>query len=647
MTPTGWALLVLGGALLILFAVWNYRTRELRVSGTGLLIGLRAAALVLALLLLLNPQLPWTREGDVGAWRLLDLSLSMGAAEGAPWQRARAGTAATRVVGFGDLPRALSSDTLASLVPDQLGSRLGPALRVAAEGGAESVVVLSDLRIADLAGALQEAAGLGLTVGFDDAGQALRNVGVASFVLPEVAETDGFEIELTVFGEGLRSGDSARVEVREEDTLVGTTTVAVGAPGAVVGTRLRLPGPKADGPLVRYTVRASVEGDAFPEDDERVAYAFKQGEEGGLVLVSWSPDFEPRMLAPVLQAATGLRVTTLLRVGSDRFLLNDQAGPSVRSLSAEQVAQRLAAAELAVLHGVGADRPAWLDDFMVRARRLLIFPVASDALTPLGLTASGPVEAEWTPEPVLPASPIAAELAGLRLEAAPPLTAAITVAISAGWFPALQMRRGGRGVLEPALALGGSADRRWALALGQGFYRWALRSDGPADAYRRLWTGVGQWLVGGSTAAAGDRVRPERPVVARGSPVLWAAPGLAGDSVRITLEGPAHLDTVLTVGTDERALMPSLVPGTYRFSAVAGDGTDAALLGEGRFDVERFSDDLRIPTQDPERIGAELGSGSTVRMLGRQRLRTTPIPFLLLIGLLITEWIARRRRGLR
>jgi ABC-type uncharacterized transport system YnjBCD permease subunit len=63
--------------------------------------------------------------------------------------------------------------------------------------------------------------------------------------------------------------------------------------------------------------------------------------------------------------------------------------------------------------------------------------------------------------------------------------------------------------------------------------------------------------------------------------------------------------------------------------------------------VARYSDELRKPVLDPEEVGARSGAAGVVRVIGGQRLRTSPLPFLAIIALLIAEWVGRRRQGLR
>jgi len=648
MTPTRWLLFVGLGLLVVAYTAWNYRRRELPVDGLRALVGIRALVFLGLILLLFNPRLPWGAAADAGAWRLIDVSLSMNAANGDPWNRVSNGVASGRTVAFGEQPRTIDPLTLSQLVADQDASQLLPALRVAAQGGAQNVVVASDLRVSDLGQALAEAARLGIDVGFEDAGEDVVNAGLGEILFPEVAESDGFDVSVAVFGEGLRSGSTVGVEIYEEDTRVAATTVAApaSADGPVRAT-VQVPGPTQPGPRIRYRVRVVAQGDQFEEDDERIAYLFSEGEEGGLVFVSWAPDFESRFLLPVLEAATGLRPTLLLRVGNDRFLEGGREGVTGRALTEEEVQRRLERAELPVLHGVGGVRPGWLDAWMASARRLLVFPGASGALDPLQVAASGPLQGQWAVDPVLPASPLAGELAGLRMEALPPLASSFTIEPVSGSFAPLQVRRDGRGRTEPALLVAERGNRRWAAALTSGYYTWMLRGGRAEDAYRRLWSSVGGWLVTGGPIATGDQVQPAQRVFERGQLVTWRAPGLAGDTLQLRVQeaGTTVLDTTIVVDGDEHTASGVLPPGAYQYEVRTQQ--EEGALAEGRFDVERYSGDLRFPRQDPERVGASVGAADRVRILGQRRMRTSSVPYLLLVGLLLAEWMARRRKGLR
>ena len=648
MTPTRWLLFAVLGLTLVAYAAWNYRRRELPVAGLPGLVGIRALVFLGLLLLLLNPRLPWGAAADAGAWRLVDVSLSMNAAEGEAWRRAQGQLGAGRTVAFGEQPRTVDALEREDLVADHDASRLLPALRVAAQGGALSLVVASDLRVSDLGQSLAEASRLGVDVGFEDVGEDVVNVGLGEIVFPEVAEADGFDVTVAVFGEGLRAGSDVTIEVFEEEERVAATTVAAPMPSdGLVRTTVQVPGPSQPGPRIRYRVRASAPGDEFDEDDERVAYLFSEGEEGGLVFVAWAPDFESRFLLPVLEAATGLRPTVLLRVASDRFLEGGRDGVTGRSLTQEEVRLRLDRAELAVLYGIGENRPGWLDAWAAAARSLLVFPGASGALDALQVSASGPLPGEWLVDPVLPASPLAGELAGLRMEALPPLVTSFTAEPVPGSFAPLRVRRDGRGQAEPALLVAERGNRRWAASLTSGYYRWMLRGEDAEDVYRRLWSAVGGWLVTGGPLATGEQVQPIERVFERGQTIAWRAPGMIGDTLRLRVQdnGAEVIDTALVVDGDEHMASGILPPGTYRYEVVSSE--EEGALAEGRFDVERFSDDLRFPRQDPERVGASVGASDRVRILGQRRMRTSSVPYLLLVGLLLAEWVARRRRGLR
>ena len=87
-----------GGA----FAAWTYRRRELPVPGRWVPATLRAAALALALLLLLDPRLP-AAQGRPERWVLIDGSTSMAvpseAAGTVAWDSARGAAERLRAEG--------------------------------------------------------------------------------------------------------------------------------------------------------------------------------------------------------------------------------------------------------------------------------------------------------------------------------------------------------------------------------------------------------------------------------------------------------------------------------------------------------------------------------------------------------------------
>ena len=633
------------------FAFWVYRRRELPVAGRGLLATGRALAISLVLLLIWNPRLP--AAGGAGSGDaptvLLDGSLSMGArapdGESA-WVRAvrevrRIADPDGPVLVFGAAVTATTAGQLGDRAPAHASSRLLPALRAAAESGAREVTVVSDGRLTDADfGALPAVPGLQARLHAVDA--AVANAGVAAFVLPARAERGAaLAAEIAVFGAVPPAASPARVEVREEGRLVASTPVDIPPPGQVARTPVDLPAPATEG-LVRYTAAVLLDGDGFPDDDQRVRYVRVAPPQAGLVLVSLRPDWEPRYLLPVLEDVTGLPARGYLRIAGSRYLPLGRGEEAGEEVTEEGLRALVAGADMVVLHGVDARAPGWLRDVALGAPRLLIFPADRAGASLGGVEVAGGVQGEWYVVADLPASPLAGELVGLDLRSLPPLTALHPVA-GESEIAALQVRLGGRGPGEAALVLAATGGRRRAVSLAAGFWRWAARDGVPGRAYRSLWAGVANWLFAGERLAAAPPGPAER-VAARATPVTWEAPGLAGGELglRVTRDGEVVFDSTVAVDSTETFVTPPLDPGLYDFVVLATSTTEEA---GGRFDIERYSDDLRLPVLSDVASGAP---AAATGLAGDGRpLRTHPAPFLLILAVLCGEWIGRRRQGLR
>ncbi len=652
MSLLSWIALLLLLAAACGFAFWVYHRRELPVGGRRLLAAGRALAISLVLLLIWNPRLPGgAGDGiDDGAIVLLDGSLSMAA--GPPggesaWLRAvrearRMAGAGGSVLVFGGAVTASTTDQLDGRAPTATSSRLLPALRAAAESGARAVTVVSDGRLTDADfGDLPAVPGLQARLETVDAGVA--NAGIADFAVPARAEWGtAVAAEFTVFGQALSGGASARIEVREEGRLVATVPVEVPPPGQVARTPVDLPAPAAEG-LVRYTAAVFLDGDGFPDDDQRVRYVRVAPRQAGLLLLSLRPDWEPRYLLPVLEDVTGLPARGYLRVAGSRYLPLGRGEEVAEEVTEGELRTLLAAADIVVLHGVDARAPAWVRDAARSAPRLLIFPADRAGASLGGVEVAGGVQGEWYVTADLPASPLAGEFVGLDLGALPPLTALHPVTASSGSV-ALQVQFGGRGPGEAALVLGTEEGRRLGVALAAGYWRWAARDGTPRRAYRSLWAGVANWLFAGERLAAAAAPGPAELVVPRGSPVTWQAPGLAGQhmGLRLAREGGVVLDSTVAVDSTETFTTAPLDPGAYDFAITeAADREEAS----GRFDVERYTADLRLPAIS-DGVSGDAAAAGDRRSDGRP-LRTHPAPFLLILAILCGEWIGRRRQGLR
>ena len=97
---------------------------------------------------------------------------------------------------------------------------------------------------------------------------------------------------------------------------------------------------------------------------------------------------------------------------------------------------------------------------------------------------------------------------------------------------------------------------------------------------------------------------------------------------------------------------PSVEPGVYRFE-VRGPGnggqSEASIIASGFLEVEGWAPSLRWPPFDvsDDVVGSARGPNLGDVSGGRRTLRTHPLPYLLLLVLLGTEWVWRRKVGLR
>lgn len=631
--------LALAGGL-VAYTLWIYLRVELAVPSARLLAAIRSAVLLLVLILLFDPRLPAGLTGGADRWVLVDATSSMSATgdDGATlWDAtlARAEELESegwRIVRFGGGEVGMTPEGWSA--PERTGSSLAPALSAAAEGGASEVTVLSDMRFDDAVGLEAVLQSLPLSVNFERQGGDLRNQGIARLTVGDVLRASDAPIaEVEVFGG--TPGDSLEVRVFEEAVEVATARIAAPSTGARTVASIPLPASGSER-RARFTARVGAPGDAFALDDEAVAYANIGFRAGGLVLVSASPDWEPRYLLPVLREVTGLPATGYLRAGADRYVRLGRAAD--RGSPADSASVRAAAEEATVLvvHGVTADTDPWLRALIEAPGRRLVLPIDRDGAALVGLTTGSPRDGEWYASPDVPTSPIAGALAGADFQGLPPLSRLLVPEGSTPPGPLLVQLRGA-GAPESALHLDDRPDGRRVVTLASGFWRWAARDAG-RDPYRRLWSGVVGWLLSDrSTAVA--QTRPRASVVEQGSPVLW---NVGADSVRIEVSGSAGIVVDSVVPGGAPANTGPLPPGLYGYTVTSGADT----LSTGRFDVSAASDEMlpaptepSAPTQVASALGGERGTG--------RPLRTEPWPYLLILSLLCVEWVVRRRSGLR
>lgn len=652
-----------GGLMLAVagFAVWVYERRELPIAGRRILATTRALSLALIVALLWNPRVPYL-AGSVGApgrWTLLDGSLSMNATGGhgvSAWSeglerarsRARAGD---RVMIFGS-GLEVPAESLPASSPQDPASRLAPALERVAESGSRDVTVISDLRLTDAEAVASTLARLGVRASFDAVGGTPRNAAIPVAELPRLVESgDTVVVDVAVRATAASAGDTVVIEIREEGVLRASRPIPSPPQGRLTRLRIPLPPPAQSG-LVRYEIRAMLPGDEFPDDDARVRFVDVDPEAGGLVLVSLSADWEPRFLLPVLEQVTGLPGHGYLSLTEGRFMPLSVADAPSAVVDAQEVQGRASSAELLVVHGSFGDAPQWLVDALAGARRSIVFVEEAAGAQALGLGVGMALPGEWYPSADLPPSALTSNLVGVPWTGLPPLTGVLPLnRVAPGRVP-LELQLQGSGPAEAAMVLQGAQGRRQAVVLASGFWRWGFRDGSPREAYRRLWAGVVGWMLANEPLGTGPGVAPTHRLVRRGESVVWRAGGWTGQRLRVRLSSADTVvaDTVLSVDPSGEMRTRVLPPGTYDFRVEAGD--DGRLAGQGRFEVERFSEELLTPVYQPNDPAGGPAAGATVgATVGGERpgrpLRTHAFPYILLIGLLSGEWIGRRRRGLR
>jgi hypothetical protein len=635
------ALFLTVAVLAVAYAVWVYVRMELAVPVRGRLAALRAASLLLLVILLFDPRLPNGGGVPTERWVLLDRSLSMG--EEWPAAAARAADLADEgwtVVGFGD-GLISGGETAMPAAPDAFRTLLADALERSAEVGVGSVTVISDGRFEDPVRIEAALGALPLTVSFELMEGSRVHAGVDELLVPDderggSARTATFE----VYGSG---ADSVDVEIREEGALVAAGRYSLPAPGFRQPIEIEVPPANGTGRL-RYTATARVEADVFPSDDTAVDYAMAGHPEGALILISLRPDWEPRYLLPVLEQVTGLPARGYLRVGTDRFAAMGRAADRGAPLDSAAVRAAAQDAALLVIHGVDGREDAWATALVSGARgRTLFFPVRAGGAYLAGVQTAPARGGEWYASQSLPPSSLAGDLGRIRVQGLPPLTGVLPLAGDTDGDVPLTVQLSGTGSGQAALVLRTVPAGRQAVTLASGFWRWGAREGDGRDAYRTLWSGVAGWLLSGDGAASSPEVQPTKWVFARGEEVVFRVPGPEEGRVRLKIDSSVEtvMDTTLESGTPSG--LGVFEPGLYSYSVVEGG---AGVSGAGRFDVEARTDEMV-----PATFRAVSAEGTPVAggVIGSRGLpvRTMMWPYLLIIALLCIEWIARRRAGLR
>ncbi len=652
MTAFEWLVFAAGAGAIVAYVLWWMSPREEPVPSRGWVAALRGSALLLAWLILLNPSVPVGSddEGRGGVVALLDASYSMSRPRddgGSSLWRSAVDSAApfTGVWLFGEsVAHYLRRDSLPD-APLYRESRLVPALRAAADAGARRVVVITDGALSDGVESQTEARLRGLSVDIVSLKPDYPRIGLAQLSAPTWAQA-GDTVE--VRGEVVAAGpdwDSVRVEILDDDGRVVTAeTIAVAAAGRYSPVHLLLPAPGAPGDY-RYRVRIALPPpgrDPEVRDDVRAFYLKVTERQLGPVLVSLRPDWEPSFLIANLDRLTDVPTQAYLWLTDSLVTL-----PDFDHIAPATLRRRARDAPLLVIHGFGADAPEWARELVRDARRLLILPAGPRALTLPGwdIRVGAPASGEWYATGGLSGSALAVELGSLSLEGLPPLMRIRSLEVEGDWVP-LVARRMRRGEPRPIVVVGRAGARRWAVAAGEGYWRWAFRPGPGRQLYRRLWTGVASWLIdeGGASASG---LEPSRRVVSWGEPLRWAVWEEA-DSLQLTLVDERG-DSIWTGSAGRGDSVAVRLPaGRYQYRAQAYREDRVAAAGEGPAEVEAYSEELLPRAGVTEVQDAEADRGRPGAGRGARRgLATMGWPYLLLIALFCAEWALRRFIGLR
>lgn len=589
---------------------------------------------------------------------LLDASLSMElptTGTATRWTEAvtrarRAGN--TTVLLMGGPPRRIPLDSLGAVQPSFAESRLLPALQAAGEGGAEKVILITDGGIEDLAEVRRWLPRLGLELEVHGVGSTpQRDLGIAELVAPTWVEA-GKPVNVQVGITGtLSGGQPATVTIRSAGAVLATTSVPAPQAGRIAPATLQFTAPAPPGGgTVRFDV-ALEPRDVIAANNSRTFYLQIGETPAGVALVSFKPDWEPRFLHPVLEQALGLPVRSFLRATGSQFIQGGSGVEAGKRATEAEVREAVTQADLLVVHGIGPDLPAWAREAVRSKSSVLIFPGELGVALGAGFDLPQATPGDWYISQTIPPSPVAGLLAGMPTENLPPLLGVVLPreAPTGGWV-ALQAMRGRRGVEAPAAIAVAEAGRRRVIALGLGFWRWAFRGGEQRQAYTRLWGALAGWLVQEQGQQTAGAVRPVARVVGQRARPAWVAPGLSADSIRVRILAGARTvaDSTIPLEQGDTAVSSSLAPGHYRYDARAFAGGREVGSGSGPLTVDTYSDEYARVSHSLADLSGAADLGALRQNRGGARpLRTMIWPYLVIAALLATEWVLRRRWGLR
>jgi hypothetical protein len=420
-------------------------------------------------------------------------------------------------------------------------------------------------------------------------------------------DTLDVDVALTASGKG---GPPSQLTVSLGDRAVSTIPVdSVGPYGERI-VRTRIPVPNVTGSLlVSAALRAT--GDRTPSNDS-LAVAVDVMPGAGAVVISTAPDYDVRDLAAILRGTVLLPTRGFYRVAPGRWREEGSLGLA----SEEDVKRAAREAPLLILHG---DTAVFGDPrSLARGSLLLVAPPTT------------PNE-EWFATGA-PTSPMSTALGGSPWDSLPPLEVSPLAATPN--FEILETRRARR-LEKRVAAVGWERPKRVVLVPASGFWRWRFRSGAPAAAQSAFWGSIIDWLA--AERADNRSASPADGAVREGQPIRWRR-GLPTDTLvplGLVRRGTNQADSI-TIHFSAGSLFaetPSRPAGVYD---ITSNGGSSVLVINASAEV--------LPRR-PSVVDGDIGTGEA--LTDAPRLRGIGWIFAIVILSLCSEWILRRRLGLR
>lgn len=701
------ALLVLSAVVAAGLAIWSYGRSTPPVSGwrRAVLTALRAGAFWLVLLLLFDPV--WKRLTRSGEPPLLAVlvdaseSLMLGTTGLTPSERVRAGLGtlpdddALRFYTFDGNAVSRGTDLPADSLRfvgerTDISSALGRVEADFAGRNLRGVVLVSDGRSTDGRNPAYLAERFPVPVYTAVAGDSLssRDVRLARVATNDVAYAGSpLPIRAGVRAIGY-AGQQATITVSESGRVLDRQQVTL-ATGSEVSADLDVT-PTVPG-LRQYTISViPLGGEATTRNNTRTVSVRVLDDTRQVLLLAAAPSPDLTALRAVLETDRSLDVTVRTQRAPGQFyegalparlsafdliVLAGYPGTAADAASIQRVADAIEGGLPAVFVLTRQTDLQRLADTMGD-----VLPASPTQVRPGFVSVSMSPTSAGAEHPVLRDSGVDPA----RFRALPPLVASPSRwALQPGARVLGTVRRGGAVLDAPLLAVRQSGSVRTAALLGAGTWRWRTLPDDLADL-RPAYPGLLDRLVRWTTAARDRRpvrVRADRALFGERERVTFTGQVYGEDfapiedaAITLTLRGPggsASL-TMRPVGNGRYQADAGVRPaGSYTFTAEANRGGTSLDQDRGTFGVGALAVEFREPGADVglmRQIAVRSGGspvpldslGAFVRGLRTSgqladrpfiredatALLTLPWLLALAVGLLATEWIARKRFGM-